>query len=454
MTSSPRWPTPAAPRPRTSLDDALRAAIASQVLIVDMDGRGAEGYAFRHALLAEVAYDELLPGERRRLHRACAEAIALRPAPPGASAAAHWAELAHHWARAHEDERAFEASLNAATAAEQAFAFGAAFHQLERVLDLWPGLPDAERLAGTDQAEILTRAAEMANLGGDAGPQRGPAPRGDRQPRSLRGPIREAVMHEQLGRALWAQGESAEALVEHERAMAIMPADPPTAERARVLAGYGQILMLLDRWEASRDLCQEAIDIALQVGAREAEGHARNTLGLDLAAQGDCERAIAELESGLAIALEVGNIDDVGRAHVNLSEALNFCGFPERSAAAVEDGDPSSGRVRHRHVLRRLHPPQRDHGQLRPGPMGSRGHACCRECRQRAGRHDHRRPVPDQPLDSATRCDRRVRCREGAARAAWRSCIEGVPSRGAVQRQLLRGDGRARPLGGPPGRRP
>ena len=53
-----------------TLDDALRAAIASQVLVVDTDSRGAEGYAFRHALLAEVAYDELLPGERRRLHRA------------------------------------------------------------------------------------------------------------------------------------------------------------------------------------------------------------------------------------------------------------------------------------------------------------------------------------------------------------------------------------------------
>jgi DNA-binding CsgD family transcriptional regulator len=157
-------------------------------------------------------------------------------------------------------------------------------------------------------------------------------------------PIRAALMHERYGRALWAQGESAASLAEYERAVAIMPADPPSAERARVLAGYGQILMLLDKWQASRDLCQEAIDIALQVGAREAEGHARNTLGLDLAAQGDCERAVAELESALAIAIEVGNIDDIGRAHVNLSEALSFCGLGERSAAAVDRGIEAADR--------------------------------------------------------------------------------------------------------------
>ena len=33
-----------------------------------------DGYAFRHALMQEAAYDDLLPGERRRLHRAFAQA--------------------------------------------------------------------------------------------------------------------------------------------------------------------------------------------------------------------------------------------------------------------------------------------------------------------------------------------------------------------------------------------
>ncbi len=43
---------------------ALRAAVERNVLVPV----GADGYAFRHALLAEAVYDDLLPGERVRLH--------------------------------------------------------------------------------------------------------------------------------------------------------------------------------------------------------------------------------------------------------------------------------------------------------------------------------------------------------------------------------------------------
>ena len=328
--------------PPDSLDEALRDAIGARILVVDRDAGGADGYAFRHALLAEVAYDELLPGERRRLHLALAEALATLPAPTGASAAAYWSELAHHWASARRDDRAFDASLRAAEAAEAAFAFTAALHALERVIDLWPVVPDAEVRAASDQAEILSRAAQMANVAGL--PARNVALRraalAALPPDT--GAARAALMHEQLGRALWGFGDSAAGLAETEAAVGMLPADPPTAERARVLAGYGQMLMLLDHWSASHATCEEAIEIALRVGAREAEGHARNTLGLDLAGQGHCAEAIESLETALAIAKEVGNADDVGRAHVNLSEALNFCGLTRAAADEVDLGTAES----------------------------------------------------------------------------------------------------------------
>ena len=62
------------------LDAALRAAVESNVLVPV----GADGYAFRHALLAEAVYDDLLPGERVRLHGAYVAALlaATSPAPP------------------------------------------------------------------------------------------------------------------------------------------------------------------------------------------------------------------------------------------------------------------------------------------------------------------------------------------------------------------------------------
>ena len=133
-------------------------------------------------------------------------------------------------------------------------------------------------------------------------------------------------MLERLGRALWVNAETEAALEAHEAAVRIMPVEPPTAELARVLSGYGQILMLLDRWSESTVLCKRAVDIARDVGARQVEGHALNTYGLDLAVGGRCEEGFAELEASLAIAREVANADDIGRAYNNLGEARRVCG--------------------------------------------------------------------------------------------------------------------------------
>src|SRR6185312_6231083 len=46
------------------LEDALREATRTGILVV-VD----EDYRFRHALLREAVHDDLLPGERARLHR-------------------------------------------------------------------------------------------------------------------------------------------------------------------------------------------------------------------------------------------------------------------------------------------------------------------------------------------------------------------------------------------------
>jgi hypothetical protein len=79
------------------------------VLVTDADGAS---YAFRHALLREAVYDDLLAGERLRTHAALARALADRPelAGDGVGVAA---ELAHHWLAGGELGSAFSASVRA-----------------------------------------------------------------------------------------------------------------------------------------------------------------------------------------------------------------------------------------------------------------------------------------------------------------------------------------------------
>ena len=322
-----------------ALLDALKTAVGSQVLVAGSAGEGSESdYAFRHALFQEAAYDDLLPGERLRLHRSFAEAVADRGPGTGAIAAGHYGELAYHWSAARDDRRAFEASVRAGEAAARAFAFADARRHNERALELWATVDDPAELAGIDRIALLDRAAVAAWLAGDT--RRSVALR--REAVAALGsdadPIRVGTLLEQLGRALWTNGETESALEAHEQAVAVMPAEPPTAERARVLSGYGQVLMLLDRWSESMVLCEQAVAMARDVGARQVEGHALNTLGLGLAAAGRCTEAVAALEAALGIAREVANADDIGRAYVNLGEAKLFCGDGRGAAELVREG--------------------------------------------------------------------------------------------------------------------
>src|SRR4051794_8018866 len=136
--------------PPTALREALRDAIAAQILVVDCDGR----YAFRHALLREVIQDDLLPGERSDLHLSLARALELRATGAHAAAA-----VAHHYLKGGDQPAALAASVRAGEAAEAVHAYGEAAALYERALELWDRVPEAERLTGREHVLILRAAA-------------------------------------------------------------------------------------------------------------------------------------------------------------------------------------------------------------------------------------------------------------------------------------------------------
>ena len=103
-----------------------------------------ESYAFRHALLREVVYDDLLPGERTELHAALARALEER-IEAGEHGAHITAQAAHHWVAAGDQPRALAAAARAAAAAERVNAFGEAQALFERALGLWERVDDPER---------------------------------------------------------------------------------------------------------------------------------------------------------------------------------------------------------------------------------------------------------------------------------------------------------------------
>ena len=297
--------------------EALSEVVAHQLLVTE---RGAR-YRFRHELFREAVYQDILPGFRSRLHATYGAALAAEP-ELGDNADAVVGDLAYHWFAAHDVPRALQAAMEAGLAAERRSGFAEARVHYERVLELWDQVPDAAARVAEDKVALIRRTAEAASLAGDHG----------RAASLVRGaidyvdsdghPALAGILWERLGRFLWASGDSDAALLAYEQAEQIVPPEPPSTARARVLAARGQGLMLLARHQESQACCELAIAIARQVGARAEEGHALNTLGCDLAYLGDPQTAVVHLRDALAIAEQVSDLDDVCRAYLNLSDLL------------------------------------------------------------------------------------------------------------------------------------
>src|SRR5690606_39224944 len=117
--------------PADALNEALRELVDANIIEFREDG----GYAFRHALLAEAVYDDLLPGERVRLHGAYV--AALRARAVGGTAA----ELARHAVLAHDLATAFEARVRAGDEARSVGAPHEAMQHYEKALELLPYAP-------------------------------------------------------------------------------------------------------------------------------------------------------------------------------------------------------------------------------------------------------------------------------------------------------------------------
>jgi DNA-binding CsgD family transcriptional regulator/tetratricopeptide (TPR) repeat protein len=323
----------------TALYEALRECVARQVLVFDPTSE-VERYAFRHALLQEAVYDDLLPGERTRLHSAFARTLEARVAADDS----HAAELAYHWYAAHDLSRALAASLIAAADAESRYAFPEAQAQYERVIELWDHVPDAEARAGVDRIEILARLAGVAHFH-DPGRAITTVREAIRLAEAAADPIRAAILKERLGRYAWIGGQGELAQQAYRAAVANIPADPPSAAHARALAGLAQILMLGARFEESRAVADRALTMARSIGARDIEGHALNTRAMDCGIAGEIEPALADMATAQAIAEELGLVDDIGRAYANRQWVLDSANRLDEALAIAEQGVETSGRL-------------------------------------------------------------------------------------------------------------
>jgi DNA-binding CsgD family transcriptional regulator/tetratricopeptide (TPR) repeat protein len=316
-----------AAQPESQVRESLRQAVASDVLVAEP---GARIFRFRHALLAEAIYATILPGEREELHARLAGELAR-------SGVAAPAELAPHWAAAGRSVEALVASVEAARQAEAVFGLAEAHAHLERAIALWHAVPDAAELVGLDLAAVNARTARFASQVG-ASTRAVELTRHAIELVGAEDPHRAAILHVDLGEYLYETGIDNAAFAELERAVEIAPAEPPSPERAYVLASLAGGLMLAWRHQESLAAAEEALALARAVGAGEAEIRALTVRGVDLAYIGRADEGVAELRRALQRAEELGDHWGLDRVYINFTDTLTMLGRPRESARLGQTG--------------------------------------------------------------------------------------------------------------------
>ncbi len=270
------------------MERALRSAVDSNVLV----HVAPEGYAFRHALLAEAVYDDLLPGERVRLHASYVRALASKQVDGTA------AELARHARAAHDIPTAVNASI---TAGEDAMAVGGpdeAAKHFETALELI-GHSDGDEL---DVVGLVIKASDAIVATGHparalalAKDQLNQLPSGAPDRDRARLLIAVAATSVLIDTGADALGASAEALK--------LIDELPTALRARALSVHARASVVEGDEEAGARFAMEALSLAQRLDLPRLVAEATTTLaGIDTRA-GQADLALKSLQQVVDMAV-------------------------------------------------------------------------------------------------------------------------------------------------------
>ena len=332
---------------------AIRPAVDGHVL-VPTEGDGPPRYAFRHALVREVAYDDLLPTERSALHRLVAEALSAQPDANEADARAA-AELAYHWSGAHDDRRALEASLRAARTATEIYAHDEALEHYERAIRLWDRVPDAATETGTDLASLydgaaaaasnagnVRRAAELARAAVEGGPVGHAGALGEAWARRT----------DRLAWYLSELGDQAGGLAVVDRALGWVGSDVPGIGTARLLTTRGMLLWGMGRYPEIVRTAEATIEAARRSGDVGIEASALLGVGAGRAAYGLLDAGIADLRGAHALFLAAAD-PRTGIATSQLGYALCLSGRHSEAATLIGDELEHQARIG---TLRRFRP--------------------------------------------------------------------------------------------------
>ena len=317
-----------------ALHEALREAVAEQVLVTDEDG----SLSFRHALLREAVIDDLLPGERVELHLALARILEGLPTSDHEREVELASAIAGHYAAAGDQPAALRASVRAALAARGVHAYGEAAEQAERALELWARVPNAAQTVPLEHVDLVSLAAAAHVATGDRARAEVLFRRALDEVDPESDPRRHARLLERLSRTQWSLNRGLDAVDTAERALTLLPADEASSERASLMGWLARMRFLRGRFRDASEDAEAALAAADAVCDSHTEGEVLNTLGMARIALGEVDEGVALLRRTIEIAREQDDPDLLGGAYTNLADLLGLAGRTGEALDTAREG--------------------------------------------------------------------------------------------------------------------
>ncbi|HVU73379.1 MAG TPA: AAA family ATPase, partial [Mycobacteriales bacterium] len=309
------------------VESLLREPVQRQLLVTDGDT-----YAFRHALLQEAVYGDLLPGERVRTHATFARLLAEDDAGPGEPRLGRAAELAHHMLASHDLPQALKALVQAAGEAEKVAAPAEALRHIDQALAILDRVPEV----GADRWALLLRAAAAAAASGD--PMR--AISLAREATQLPGieALRCAEAHERLAH-LMLEGDQCgpESMASARRAVELAPVEPPTRVRAKAIAVLARVLANTRDDDECEQMCTLGEEVAAAAGAADVAADLIATRAV-LASRRGMHQDVEQHAAAVAAAEAAGGVEVRLRAIRNYGWALYDVNDIPKAIATYDEG--------------------------------------------------------------------------------------------------------------------
>ena len=310
---------------------------------------GEPEYAFRHALVREVAYEQIPRAQRADKHRAVAEWIESLGRTED-----HAEMLAHHYLNAHELARATgqggpglaqRARVVLVEAGDRAFSlnsFAASARYYEAALAIGAMSP-------TERASVLFRYARALFIAGDR--------RSENVLEEARAALldcddteRAAQMDAILGELWWYRARPERSSEHLERAYALVRDLPSSPAKAHVVSQVARYRMLAGASEEAIRIGGEALAMAEELGLADLQAHSLTNLGTARANMGDVS-GLEDLERAIEIA-SAALSPELARAWNNFAVSVWALGDLRRGLRLMDDAVAQAERFGAANLLR------------------------------------------------------------------------------------------------------